>query len=203
MKGYLFVFEGADGVGKTSIIEKLCNELKNSGFNSSKFGFPGYHEGTLGQLISKIHHNANHYVSNKIDPTSLQLLHIAAHIDTIKKLIIPALEENEIVLLDRFWWSTFIYGKISEINEDILIRMIEIEKYYWDSIVPNKLFLINRLKHPLKNEISVLLWNKLKLEYSDLAYKENGKYPIIEVINENKLEDIIEVIIKEILLEVR
>ena len=83
MNGRLFVFEGADGVGKTSIINHLCAELRNQGMSVIVIGFPGYDMGTLGNLIHRLHHNPQYYQINMIDPVSLQLLHLASHIDAI------------------------------------------------------------------------------------------------------------------------
>lgn len=199
MKGHLFVFEGADGVGKTSIIDLLYVELTKQKFAVKKIGFPGYDEGTLGNLIYQIHNNPERFYIKVINPTSLQLLHIAAHIDSIKRDIIPALKAGTIVLLDRYWWSTYIYGKISGINNDVLKKIIDIEKFYWNSIFPDKLFLIKRLCRPLKFDIEIEKWKYLQIEYNFLSNTEKINYPILEIINENSIETTKNIVREEIL----
>jgi dTMP kinase len=199
MKSGLFVFEGADGVGKTSIIELLHLELKRQGYNVKKIGFPGYSTGTLGNLIYQIHERPNKFNLKSINPCSLQLLHVAAHIDTIQMEIIPALESHKIILLDRYWWSTFIYGKYSGVDETILNRMIEIEKHYWSTNLPDALFLIKRVSKPLKKGIDINHWGKLQEAYDTLSVNEKGKYSIIEIDNEISIEISRDIILEEIL----
>jgi dTMP kinase len=197
MKGHLFVFEGVDGVGKTSIIELLYKELVKQKISVKIIGFPGYEKGTLGHLIYNIHDNPNNFNISSIDPSSIQLLHVAAHIDSINKEIIPALINNTIVLLDRYWWSTYIYGKISGIKVSTLNKIIEIEKDYWNTILPDKLFFIKRTTS-LKQVIDVQKWYNLQNEYSILSNKEKLYYPIYEIINESTLDIAFNTILKDI-----
>lgn len=199
MKGDLFVFEGANGVGKTSIINLLYNEFIKKKILVKKIGFPGYEKGTLGHLIYNIHNRPYFYNVNSIDPTSLQLLHVAAHIDSINRTIIPALKSGTIILLDRYWWSTFIYGKISGIEDFVLDQMIEIEKKYWNGVLPSKLFLINRNNKPLKDGINIQTWNIIKGEYKILSNIEKSHYSITEIENKTSLEEATGLVLKEIM----
>jgi thymidylate kinase len=199
MKGRLFVFEGADGVGKTSIIDFLYSELTKQNISVRKIGFPGYEKGTLGNLVKNLHDHPLYFDINSIDPVSLQLLHVAAHIDSINRDIIPALGTDTIVLLDRYWWSTYIYGKYSGIKELVLIKMIEIEKHYWSMVIPDRLFHVIREEAPLKENIDIQVWKCLQEEYQKLSNIETINYPVFEVVNESTLKIAAGIVLNEIM----
>ena len=142
--GYLFVFEGPDGVGKTSIISELNAQLNSHDLPIVNLSFPGKQDQTLGKLIYAIHHDSDSYGVSKMHPASKQILHIAAHIDSIENTIVPLLNSGKIILLDRFWWSTVVYGKSEGIKEDVLDTMIKLENYFWENKQPDGLFLLQR-----------------------------------------------------------
>src|SRR5439155_12811025 len=105
----------------------LAGRLSANGFLCEWVSFPGREIGTLGKLVYEIHHDAAKAGVKAIDPTSLQLLHIAAHIDAIEARILPALKQGRHVVLDRFWWSTLVYGIVNGANKRSLKAMIEVE----------------------------------------------------------------------------
>ncbi len=57
MFGKLFIFEGIDHVGKTSIISKLIGKLEEYGAPCSFYSFPGKNPKSLGALVYDIHHH--------------------------------------------------------------------------------------------------------------------------------------------------
>ncbi len=93
-RGCLIVFEGPDGVGKTTLAKALVKELIRRGTRCDYFSFPGRDPGTLGRLVYEVHHDPGKFGIHHIDPTSLQVLHIAAHLDAIRGRLLPALEEG-------------------------------------------------------------------------------------------------------------
>lgn len=192
MKGYLFVFEGADGVGKTTIIEKLKLKFDSHNRIVKTIGFPGYKKTTLGNLVYQIHINPKNINISAIDSTSLQLLHIAAHIDSINNEIIPSLERGEIVLLDRFWWSTYVYGKIYGVEESVLKQMINIEKHFWRNYLPSALFLIKSPKGSYKSGLDMRQWEKIVSEYDSLLQMESKSYSIVDVINDKSIDQLLD-----------
>jgi dTMP kinase len=66
------------------------------------------------------------YRVSGLSSASLQLLHIAAHIDAIERRIKPTLGQGRIVILDRFWWSTMVYGAVSGVSEALLRGMRDV-----------------------------------------------------------------------------
>ena len=104
-----------------------------------------------GKLVYELHHEPSSHGVSVISPSSLQLLHIAAHVDAIENRIAPVLREGKTVVLDRFWWSTQVYGMVSGVPRPVLDGMIEIELAAWNPIRPTCLFLITR-QLPLRPE---------------------------------------------------
>src|SRR5688572_29956791 len=118
--GKLVVIEGPDGVGKTAIANELSLRLNHSGQPCKVIAFPGNEPGTLGKLIYGIHHDPTQFGVEQVTPTAVQVLHVAAHLDAIERSILPILRSGQYVLLDRFWWSTWVYGLVSGVNRHIL-----------------------------------------------------------------------------------
>jgi thymidylate kinase len=185
--GKLFVFEGPDNVGKTTLSQALASHLNNPQVGCDYIAFPGKEEGSLGKYVYDLHHDLQSSGIESITPTSLQALHIAAHIDLIESRIIPALESGRNVVLDRFWWSTWIYGKIMGANRRALRAMVKLELTCWDNVRPAYLFLIQR-KGPIGNE-PVPKWTQLTKEYSKMASREVKNYPVQLIDNGGAVAD--------------
>ena len=108
--------------------------------------------GTIGRLVYDIHHDPVQYGVEKITAASLQALHIAAHLDAIERLILPDLSEGRWVILDRFWWSTWVYGRVARVERTTLDALIQAERLHWKGVQPDAFFLIDRYKNPFDND---------------------------------------------------
>lgn len=174
-RGKLFVFEGVDAAGKTTLCNELCKIISNMQLPVRQLHFPGKKNGTLGELVYRIHHSHNsEFGVQTITPCSLQLLHIAAHIDNIESEIKPALNRGEWVVLDRFWWSTCIYGLDAGVQELQIRDMINVEKQAWGTIIPNIVFLVDS-EVPLRpDEANSIAWQRKRQAYNQLAASESG-----------------------------
>lgn len=124
MNGKLIVFEGIDHVGKSTIASGVYEKLREFGLDCSLYSFPGKKEGTLGKLIYDIHHDNMDLISQPIEPLSIQILHVAAHVDVLSKHILPDIKNGKTVILDRFWWSTYAYGLGEKISAKVLKEII-------------------------------------------------------------------------------
>lgn len=183
--GSLLVFEGPDGAGKTELAHRLVNSLRARGVECELIAFPGNEPQSLGRHVYRIHHEPASVGIDNLHPASLQTLHVAAHIDLIERRILPALQAGRIVVLDRYWWSTWVYGIVGGVKPEALDHLIQTENVYWGSILPSPLFLIQRnIGGPSPGG------NRLKHEYEAFAERENGKYPIHIVQNEGDLADV-------------
>ena len=101
--GKLIVFEGPDRVGKSTLADALTKKLVELGIPCEHLALPGRIEGTVGRLVDGIHHAPKTFGLHQITPTSLQALHVAAQLDAIERIILPALNMGTWVVLDRFW----------------------------------------------------------------------------------------------------
>lgn len=180
--GKLYVFEGADNVGKSTLSEWLGGHLQKSGIRCKLLSSPGKELGTLGRHIWELHHDPSQFGITHMLPASLQLLHVAAHIEGIEAQIKPLLESGETVVLDRSWWSTFVYGSVAGVPRSLLRQMIALEQAVWDPIKPHRVFLITR--DASIGAESVELWSAWRDAYLNLAVEEQRKYPVSIISNE-------------------
>lgn len=194
--GHLFVFEGADAAGKSTIANAVVQSLNKHGIEATLLAFPGNLPNTLGSLIYKIHHSPESFGIKKLTPSSLQTLHIAAHLDAIESIIIPTLQKGGQIILDRYWWSTWVYGLVGGMNRDLLDTLVQAERIAWGDWKPSGLFYITKTT-PLREEPKDK-WQKLKSTYEELLTLEKDKYPVRIINNESTPEAVIEEIIAAI-----
>ena len=58
--GRLIVFEGPDGVGKSTLSQALVDKLTGIGIKCEYRTFPGKETGTIGRLVYDIHHERDY-----------------------------------------------------------------------------------------------------------------------------------------------
>ena len=104
MKGIFISFEGIDGCGKTTQINLLAKHFAKQKKSFIKTEEPGGTEGA--NEIRKILLRENNF---QWSVESEALLFMAARNDHIEKIIKPAIEDNKIVICDRFMDSTIVY----------------------------------------------------------------------------------------------
>ena len=190
--GKLVVFEGADGVGKTTLVKALEESLRTAKVNFASFAFPGSEEGTIGRLVYDIHHHPAEFGIAKVTAASLQTLHVAAHVDAIETRIVPALSAGAFVILDRFWWSTWVYGIINGVPRSILTPLIKFEKVVWGEIVPEAV--VHLVRPDIKN-------TALDREYHRLAKRESRVVRVIRVEVHDRVEETLDATIRALLSE--
>ncbi len=195
--GKLFVFEGSDGVGKSTVAEKVTANLRKRGVDVLLLSFPGREPKSLGKLVYEVHHNVKSLGVDGVSPTSLQILHVAAHIDCIEGRILPALENDKTVILDRYWWSTVAYGIASGVPKPVLDAIIAVESIAWGNVKPDRLFLIKR-DEPFEAELSRNQWSRVCNAYETLAYEEKNYYPVDVIENSKPLWEVANKVITRI-----
>ena len=102
-KGLFITFEGADGSGKTTQLNKVKSFLEQNGYNTIVTREPGALK--LGQKIREILLHSEEKVSDKCE-MFLFLADRAQHVETLIK---PSIEQGKIVLCDRYTDSTIAY----------------------------------------------------------------------------------------------
>jgi len=160
----IYVLEGPDGVGKTYFAETLSREL-----DLPLFSFPGKHTmGSLGERVYQMHHDK----TLDVHPLSMQIMHIAAHIDLLYNHIIPMHETGKNIIMDRCWLSTAIYGVqyVDNVYSANLELALYAEKLIWDKL-DYKIILLDT-EEPFKqvNED----FKSLRIMYLKFASLEEG-----------------------------
>ncbi len=102
-RGSLIVFEGAEGVGKSTQLRRLATWLESGGRVVHAHREPG---GTpLGDEIRGLLLDPN----SDITPRAEALLFMASRAQLVETLVRPGLAAGHVVLLDRFFLSTYAY----------------------------------------------------------------------------------------------
>ncbi len=180
MRGELIVFEGPDAVGKSTLVGYLRELLERKQIPNESVSFPGDRPGTIGKLVYDLHHAPEKFGIEHISPVGLQALHIAAHLDAITQIILPSIDLRRWVVLDRFWWSTWVYGRAAGIDHKVLDSLVHTEKLQWGVCVPSVVFLIQRVR-PFGDEPKTSEFATLSNLYGDLSISEAGNYEIVTI----------------------
>lgn len=103
-KGLLITFEGGEGAGKTTLIEKLYAYLQSERYPVVQTRAPG---GTaIGKAVRSL---LLDHREEKLSKRAELLLFLSDRAQHVEELIQPALKRKEIVLCDRFNDSTIAY----------------------------------------------------------------------------------------------
>ena len=103
MQGRLVVFEGVEGAGKSTQLELLALRLGRHGVTVRMFREPG--GTTVGDEIRALLLRPGAH----IPPRTEALLFMASRAALVEEQVLPALARGEVVLLDRFFLSTYAY----------------------------------------------------------------------------------------------
>jgi dTMP kinase len=99
----LIVFEGPEGAGKTTQLRLVAEWLSAQGKTVLAVREPG---GTpLGDEIRRVLLDP----ASDVSPRAEAMLFMASRAQLIERVVRPALERGDIVLLDRFFLSTYAY----------------------------------------------------------------------------------------------
>lgn len=120
-------FEGIDGSGKSTCLEKLKKYIEDN-LDINNFVFTREPGGSNLKECEQIR-NIILDKDNIIDDTTEMLLYLASRKLHVERLIIPSINQNKIVLCDRFYDSSIAYqgngrnlgmDKVEKLNLEIL-----------------------------------------------------------------------------------
>ena len=105
LDGGLFItFEGTEGSGKTTQMERLIARLEQAGYGVTRTVEPGGTE--IGRQIRRILLDSK---NSGLAPTAELLLYFASRAQNVAEAIRPALAQGRTVVCDRFTDSTLVY----------------------------------------------------------------------------------------------
>ena len=121
-RGKFITFEGLDGSGKSTQVEKLARSLRAHGLSVTVTREPG---GTpAGEKIREV---LLHSATSGLSPLTEMALMFASRAQHIHEVILPALAEGRIVICDRFTDSTEAYqGGGRKLGTKAVLEMHEI-----------------------------------------------------------------------------
>ncbi len=102
-RGILIAIEGIDGSGKSTLAKNISSSLEQQGFNTTLTREPGHSQ--LGKEIRELVQTQNMPIS----PRAQYLLFAADRAQHFTELVIPALEQNKIIISDRMADSSLAY----------------------------------------------------------------------------------------------
>ncbi len=187
-KGLFITFEGADGCGKTTQLNLLCQYLQSKGLDVLLTREPGAKG--LGEKIREILLNYDGEVSDRCE-SFLFLADRAQHID---KIIIPAINSNKIVLCDRHTDSTVAYQgygrgldieQINRLNNIATNGLKPDLTFVFDIDIETSMKRVGDSKDRMESS-GKDFFNRVRNGYLDLAKKEPSR---IKVINSNRSID--------------
>lgn len=179
--GKFIVLEGLDGSGQSTQTKILTNFLKKKGYRVLKTKEPTS-QSQAGKIIRKFLDK-----KEKTSARKLQELFAQDRKWHLKNLIIPALKKGKIVISDRYFFSSFSYGKAEGLALEKLIKLNE--KF----LLPDLVFFLDvrpkvcleRIKRRAREK--TLFERKEKLEKVYSNFKKNlKKFKNIYIINGNK-----------------
>ncbi|MCV3753830.1 dTMP kinase [Ureaplasma zalophigenitalium] len=204
------VFEGIDGAGKTTIIERLKNQLINEELIDN-FIFTrepgGYNNQACETIRAFTHQNLPFF-----DNLTLAYLYAASRNEHLLKTIKPALAQQKIIICDRFVHSSLVYQsdeqtsmqKVYDVNK-ITINDFQVDYIFYFKVDAKKAMQRIALGNQKNRESNFYdqqkrdFYDSLIQKY-DLAfehhYQPKNKYIIIDA-NKN-IDDVYEATYKQL-----
>ena len=136
LKGKAISFEGGEGSGKSTIINKVSTYLKENGLDIVKTREPGGSD-IAEQIRDVILDKKNVKMCSETEC----LLYAASRAQLLREKIYPLLNENKNILYDRFVDSSYVYqGGCRGLGID---KVIEINNFATKGFLPYKTFLLD------------------------------------------------------------
>jgi len=116
-RGLFIVFEGVDGAGKTTQVRLLAERLQGAGYEVVCLKEPT--EGPWGQKLRQLAQHGR----QEISPAMELEWFLQDRREDVEHNIQPALARGQIVVLDRYYFSTIAYQGALQLNpEEIRVR---------------------------------------------------------------------------------
>jgi dTMP kinase len=113
--GLLIAVDGANGVGKTTLIGHICNALRN--FDIEVFPTQEPTNTARGEFVRQI--------AETNGGEGLACLVAADRYFHLEDEIIPMLKKNKIVISDRYVFSSLLFQRMDDVNTDFILKINE------------------------------------------------------------------------------
>ena len=190
MLSLFIVFEGLDGSGKTTQQQLLNDKLQSNKISSISFREPG--STMIGDKIVEILQS-----DQKLSPLSELLLFYVSRSSIIEEKIKPSLENYDVVICDRYFYSSIAYqgyGRgmnidfINQINHQVVKNIIPDLIFYMDINWEEKKERKGINTNDRFEKEDRIFHNKVRSGYKCMAKKDSDKWKIIDA--EENVENI-------------
>jgi dTMP kinase len=179
-------FEGSEGSGKSTQVQRLASRLKRSGVTVLVTREPG---GTpIGESIRELLQFAPHNAG--MTPETELLLFEASRSQLVREIIRPALERSVCVIADRFFDSTTVYqGAARKLDRQIVERM---NAFAIGDCVPDITFVLDvdaatahsRMQQPRRadrmEQQPAEFYEQVRQAYRELAAREPNRIVLLD-----------------------
>ena len=131
-----FVFDGVDGSGKTTQLNRLADSLRGQGRDVVVCKDPGTTE--LGEKLREI---LLHKSETPIHMRSEMMMFTTARTQLVEQIIRPALAAGKTVVLDRYVLSTVVYQGHAGALDPIAVRSVN--DFATDGLWPDHTFVLD------------------------------------------------------------
>ncbi len=197
--GHLFVMEGIDGAGKTTVCDRAISVLRKSGHEVIKLREPT-DENPFGLEIRR------RSPKGELSPEEELELFIRDREWNVKNRILPALNNGVIILLDRYFFATGAYQSVSTgIDWRVILERNRTEI---DAPEPEMIFVLDipaeeglRRISGSGREINLQFEKlerlvKVRNAYLEMAREDTGRYRVVDATM--PLQEVVAVILDEI-----
>ena len=185
-RGVFITFEGSEGCGKSTQVQRLAEHLKRSGIPHLVTREPG---GTpIGETIRELLQFAPHSAGMTAE-TEL-LLFEASRSQLVREIIKPALERGQCVIADRFFDSTTVYqGAARKLDPKVVEQL---NAFAAGDRIPDVTFVLDvdvatareRMKSPRRpdrmEQESAEFYERVREAYQELARREPKRVVAID-----------------------
>jgi len=179
-------FEGSEGSGKSTQVQRLAARLKRSGLPHLVTREPG---GTpIGETIRELLQFASH--NSGMTPETELLLFEASRSQLVREVIKPALERGMCMIADRFFDSTTVYqGAARKLDREIVERL---NAFAVGDCIPDVTFVLDidaanatsRMQKPRRpdrmEQEPAEFYERVREAYRELAAREPNRILLID-----------------------
>lgn len=186
LTNHFFTFEGGEGSGKTTAIERIAEYLEERGHDVLVTREPGGSE-----IAEEIRDMLLKDRVISMDPMTEAILFVAARNEHLNKTVIPALNAGKIVLMDRYVDSSLTYqgvgrglgiDRIWQLNAPIVEKCMPACTFLLDvdpRIGLDRIVLNNREMNRLDKE-SYEFHDKIRKGYHAIADRFSDRITIVD-----------------------
>jgi len=185
-KGKFITFEGGEGCGKSTHIERLAIRLRQDGYQVLVAREPGGTE--VGEQIRHILQYSR--ASAAMMPETELLLFCASRAQLVREVIRPAIDDGRVVICDRFFDSSTVYQGVGRKLDRMAVAAIN--AFAIGACLPDLTLVIDldprlglerargrELFDRMENQ-SLEFYDRVRQGYRDLAQREPQRVKIVD-----------------------